>query len=130
MLTMKHPCHTALHNDDDAPTQQSGPKRSKFENAVLKAYGIVFVHEGFSSSKAKSLADVIPSQSKGKESGSSFTMRKKAASFTSRKDASMTDIPKQTPFAVGQPWQTARVPAEVRTKKYEKEVLKAYGLFL
>ena len=128
MLTMKHPCHTALHDDDDALTQQSEPKRFQFEHAVLKAYGIVAVHECFSSFKAKSVPDVSPSQSRGKESGSPFILRKKAASFTSKKDFSVNDILTQTPFAAGQPWQIARASAEVRTKKYEEDVLKAYGV--
>ena len=115
---MIHTSHTTLYSDE-----QSEPKRSQFEHAVLKAYGIVAVHEC-------SVADLRASQSKWKESRSSFTLKNEAATSKTRKDDMMNDIPTENPLEMGQPWQIARAAAEVRTRKYEEDVLKAYGLFL
>ena len=120
------PSHTALHNDD-APAQ-SEEERSQFENAVLKAYGIIAGYEFSSSFQGKSVADLRQSQSRWKKRESSFDLNNETTSSKSKKDVSMNDIMTRTPFAVRQPWQIARAAAEVRTKNFEEDVLKAYGL--
>ena len=57
MLTIKYESHTTHHNDD-ATTEQSEREWSLFENAVLKAYGMVAAH-GCSHGKS---FDLRPSQ--------------------------------------------------------------------
>ena len=118
--------HTAFHNDD-APAQ-SEQERSQFENAVLKAYGIVAVHECSASFQGKPVADLRSSQGRWKKRESSLDLSNETTSSKGTKDVSMNDIMTRTPFAVGQPWQIARAAAEVRTKNFEEDVLKAYGL--
>ncbi|KAL9950997.1 hypothetical protein ACROYT_G043583 [Oculina patagonica] len=130
MLRMKRPSHTTHHTD--ASTEQSEQKRSQFENAVLKAYGIVPAYGCSSSPQGMSDVDLKPSQTRRKESDYSFALKNETASSKSEENDLINDKVIQNPFATGQPWQSAQTAVEVIEtvlEEYEKEVLKAYGLF-
>lgn len=126
MLKIKRPSHTTYHEDDPATHLQSGQKKLQYENAVLKAYEIVPVHGCFQGK----YADLKPSQTRWKGDDSSFTLKNRTANHESRDNESMDDKLTQIPFSTRQPRASARRAVEVRTKNYEKHVLKAYGLIL
>ena len=89
MLTIMRPSHTTHHND--ASKEKSQRKRSGYENAVLKAYGIVPVHEYPSSSQEESVADLKPSQARWKASDSSFTRKNETPNHKRRENDSIND---------------------------------------
>ena len=128
MLTIERPSHIT-HYDDKAATEQSVQKRSHFESAVLKAYGIVPVHGCSSSSQGKSVVDLKPSQITWKRSDPVFTMKNETATSNRGENDSMRNQLMQNPFSPGQPWQCACSAAAVRTTEYE-DVLKAFGVVL
>lgn len=127
MLKIKRPSHTThrMHKDDPA-TEQAEQKRLQYKKAVLKAYGIVPAHVCF---QGKSV-HLKPSQTRWEGKDSSLTLNKETANHKSRENDSMNDKLTQIPFSTGQPWGSARRAAEVETRKYEEDVLQAYGLFL
>jgi hypothetical protein len=83
------PSHANHHND--ASKEKSQRKRSGYENVVLKAYGIVPVHEYSSRSQEKSVADLKPSQTRWNVSDSSFTRKIKTPNHKSRESVSIND---------------------------------------
>ena len=120
MLKIQRPSHTTQH-DENAATEQSKQKRPQYENGVLKAYGIVPVRGYSSNSQGKSV-DLKLSQTRWKRNDPSFTLKSELANHKSRKNDSMSKLARQ-------PWSSDRRATEVRTTKYEKDVLKAYGFF-
>ena len=128
MLAIKRPSYTTRHAED-APTEQSERKRSQFENAVLKAYGIVSVHGCSSSSQGESAAVLKPSQIRWKGSHFTLTPMDEKVSYKSEENDAMNGKLMNNPFATGRPWKSARALDEVKTKKYEEDVMKAYGLY-
>ena len=123
MLMIRRPSHTTYHND--AKKGKSQPQRSGYEYAVLKAYGIVPVHEYSSSSQEESVTDLKPNQNRWKASDSSVIRKNETPNQKSRGNDSINDKLKQNQFETGQ----ARTAAQTRKKLYENDVLKAYGLF-
>ena len=122
MLTIRPASRTARHNDPEKENSQR--QRSSYANAVLKAYGIVPVHEYSSSSQEESIADLTPGQARWKASNS-FVIRKKKTPNHSRGNDPINYEQTQSSFQTGQ----ARTAAQARRKEYENDVLKAYGLF-
>lgn len=124
MLTITPPSRTAHHNDPEKENSQR--QRSSYENAVLKAYGIVPMHEYSSSSEEDSVADLKPSQARWKASNSSVTWKNETSNYKSRGNDVIKDERTQNSCENGQ----ARTAAQARKKaEYENDVLKAYGLF-
>ena len=123
MLTIRRPSHATHHNDPEKGKSQR--QRSSYENAVLKAYGIVPVHEYSSSSQEESVTDLKPSQARWKARDSCVTWKNETPSHKSRVNYSINDKQTQNQLETGQ----ARTAAQAWKKEYENDVLKAYGLF-
>ena len=123
MLTIRRPCHTGHHNDLEK--EKSQRQRSGYEDAVLKAYGIVPVHEYSSNTQEESDVDLKPHQKRGKTSDSSVTRKNETTNQKSRGNKSINDKLTKNPFGTVQ----ARTAAQARMKEYASDVLKAYGLF-
>ena len=123
MLTIRRPSYTAHHNDLEKGKSQR--QRSGYEDPVLKAYGIVPVHEYSSNSQEESDADLKSDQKRGKTSDSSVTQKNETINQKSRGNESINDKLTKNPFETGQ----ATTAALARMKEYANDVLKAYGLF-
>lgn len=123
MLTIRRASHATQHNGPEK--EKSQRQRSSYENAVLKAYGIVPVHEYSSSSQEETVTDLKPSQVRWKASDSSVTWKNETPSHKSRGNGTINDKQAKNPFETGQ----ARTAAQAKKKEYENDVLKAYGLF-
>ena len=125
MLTIRRPSYTAHHNDLEKGKSQR--QRSGYEDAVLKAYGIVPVREYSSNSQVESDADLKPDQKRGKSSDSSVTLKNETTNQKSRARGNESINGKLTknPFETGQ----ATTAALARIKEYANDVLKAYGFF-
>ena len=123
MLRIRPPSRTAHHNDPEKENSQR--QRSSYESAVLKAYGIISVHEYSLSSQEESVADLKPSQARWKTSNSSVTWKNETPSHNSRGKDPINKEQTQNSCETGQ----ARTAAQARMKEYESDVLKAYGVF-
>jgi len=117
MLTIRRPSHTSDHHDPEKEKSQ----RSNYEDAVLKAYGIVLVDEYSSSSQEETVTDFKPSQARWKATDSSVTWKNETPSDKSRGNDKQT----KNTFEAGQ----ARTVAQAKKNEYENNVLKAFGLF-
>ena len=123
MLRIRPPSRTARHNDPQKENSQR--QRSSYANAVLKAYGIVPVHEYPSSSQEESVADLKPSQARWKASKSSVSWKKDTPRHKSRGNDPIKYEQTQNSLEMRQ----TRTAAQARKTEYEEDVLKAYGLF-
>lgn len=123
MLTIRPSNCAARHNDPEKENSQR--QRSSYANAVLKAYGIVPVHEYSSNSQEESVADLKPSQARWKASNSSVTWKNDTPRHKSRANDPINYEQTQNSLEMRQ----TRTAAQARKKEYEKDVLKAYGLF-
>ena len=129
MLTIERPSHIT-HHDDKAAGDQSEQERSHFESAVLNAYGIIPAHGCCSSSQGKSVVYLKPRVIRSKGSEPVFNMQNETARSKRGKIDWMSINLIPNPFSPGQPWQGSWTAAEGRTKEYEKDVLKAFGIVL
>lgn len=123
MLTIRRPSYTGHHND--LKKGKSQRQTSGYEDAVLKAYGIVPVYKYSSNTQEESDADLKPDQKRGEASDSSVTQKNEKTSQKSRGNKSINDKLTRNPFEYVQ----ARTAAQSRMIKYAGDVLKAYGLF-
>ena len=121
MLTIRRPSHTTQRYDPEKDNSQ----RSSYEDAVLKAYGIVPVHEYSSSSHEETVTDLKPSQARWRASDSSVSWRNETSNHKSRGNDSINDKQTKNPFEMGQ----SRTAVQAKRREYENNVLKAFGLF-